>query len=292
MILEEQGIRTINDIGQMRQTAEELRLGGKSIAFVPTMGFLHEGHLSLIRKGKGMADIVVVSIFVNPAQFGPGEDYEAYPRDPQKDRENAENEGTDVLFLPEKNDLYPRGYETYIIQENLPNYLCGISRPGHFTGVMTIVAKLFNIIRPHYAVFGEKDFQQLAIIRKMSSDLNFGTKIIGASIVREHDGLAMSSRNKYLSSGQRSSALTLYRALSDAKEMAEKGETRADVLIDAAVQTISAAPETSIDYVKICGPDTLEDVAVVDRPVLMALAVKVGHTRLIDNTILQPGGSG
>ncbi|MFW5957746.1 MAG: pantoate--beta-alanine ligase [Desulfosalsimonas sp.] len=278
----------MNDIEQMRQTAEELRLEGKSIAFVPTMGFLHEGHLSLIRKGRGIADIVVVSIFVNPAQFGPGEDYEAYPRDPEKDRGHAENEGTNILFLPEKDDLYPRDYETYIMQENLPNHLCGISRPGHFTGVMTIVAKLFNIIKPHYAVFGEKDFQQLAVIRKMTADLNFNTKILGAPIVREHDGLAMSSRNKYLSTGQRKSALSLYRALSDAKEMAAKGETRAKALIEAAVNKVSAAPETSIDYIKICDPDSLEDVAVIDRPVLMALAVKVGRTRLIDNIMLLP----
>ncbi|MCF8109904.1 MAG: pantoate--beta-alanine ligase [Desulfobacteraceae bacterium] len=276
----------------MHQSARDVKRAGKSIAFVPTMGFLHEGHLSLIREARRLADIVVVSMFVNPTQFGPGEDFEAYPRDPARDSELAENEDTDILFIPEKQDLYPPGYETYIIQENLPGHLCGISRPGHFTGVMTIVAKLFNIIKPHYAVFGEKDFQQLAVIRKMVSDLNFDVKIIGSPTVRETDGLAMSSRNKYLSSGQRSSALTLYRALCDAKEMTAKGETRADALIDAAVQTISAAPETSIDYVKICDPDTLEDVAVIDRPVLMGLAVKVGRTRLIDNTILQPGSRG
>ncbi|MFP4452190.1 MAG: pantoate--beta-alanine ligase [Desulfobacterales bacterium] len=282
----------MSGIGQMQQTAREVRHGGKSIAFVPTMGFLHQGHLSLIRKAGQLANIVVVSIFVNPAQFGPGEDFEAYPRDPARDSDLAENEGTDILFVPEKQALYPQGYETYIIQENLPGHLCGISRPGHFTGVMTIVAKLFNIIKPHYAVFGEKDFQQLAVLRKMVSDLNFDVKIIGSPTVRESDGLAMSSRNKYLSSGQRSSALTLYRALSDAKEMTKKGKTKADALINAAVETISAAPETSIDYVKICDPDTLEDVAVIDRPVLMALAVKVGRTRLIDNTILQPGTSG
>lgn len=272
----------------MQETAAGFRRAGKTIAFVPTMGFLHEGHLSLIRQGKQMADILVVSIFVNPAQFGPGEDYESYPRDPQKDSALAEDEGADILFMPEKNDLYPQGYETYIYQENLPQNLCGLSRPGHFTGVMTIVAKLFNIIKPHYAVFGEKDYQQLAIIRKMTVDLNFDIRIIEAPTVREADGLAKSSRNKYLSDNQRSSALALNRALLEAEQMAAKGETRARILIQAAVETISAFPEASIDYVKICDPESLEDLEVVDRPALMALAVKVGQTRLIDNTMLTP----
>ncbi|MFW5975558.1 MAG: pantoate--beta-alanine ligase [Desulfosalsimonas sp.] len=278
----------MRDIEQMQETAEGFRQQGKSIAFVPTMGFLHEGHLSLIRHGRQNADILVVSIFVNPAQFGPGEDYESYPRDPEKDSALAENQGADILFMPEKNDLYPRGYETYIYQESLPQHLCGLSRPGHFTGVMTIVAKLFNIIKPHYAVFGEKDYQQLAIIRKMTADLNFGIHIIGAPTVREPDGLAMSSRNKYLNQRQRNSALQLNRALSEAQEMTVKGENRARILIEAAVEKISASPEVSIDYVKVCDPETLEDMEVVDRPALMALAAKVGRTRLIDNAMLTP----
>lgn len=272
----------------MQETAEGLRQQGKSIALVPTMGFLHEGHLSLIRHGRQNADILVVSIFVNPTQFGPGEDYESYPRDPEKDSALAENQGADILFMPEKNDLYPRGYETYIYQESLPQHLCGLSRPGHFTGVMTIVAKLFNIIKPHYAVFGEKDYQQLAIIRKMTADLNFGIHIIGAPTVREPDGLAMSSRNKYLNQRQRNSALQLNRALSEAQEMTVKGENRARILIEAAVEKVSASPEVSIDYVKVCDPETLEDMEVVDRPALMALAAKVGRTRLIDNAMLTP----
>ncbi|MFP4159401.1 MAG: pantoate--beta-alanine ligase [Desulfobacterales bacterium] len=278
----------MRDIEQMQETAEGLRQQGKSIALVPTMGFLHEGHLSLIRHGRQNADILVVSIFVNPTQFGPGEDYESYPRDPEKDSALAENQGADILFMPEKNDLYPRGYETYIYQESLPQHLCGLSRPGHFTGVMTIVAKLFNIIKPHYAVFGEKDYQQLAIIRKMTADLNFGIHIIGAPTVREPDGLAMSSRNKYLNQRQRNSALQLNRALSEAQEMTVKGENRARILIEAAVEKVSASPEVSIDYVKVCDPETLEDMEVVDRPALMALAAKVGRTRLIDNAMLTP----
>ncbi|MBS3809915.1 MAG: pantoate--beta-alanine ligase, partial [Desulfobacterales bacterium] len=199
--------------------------------------------------------------------------------------------GTDILFMPEKQDLYPQGYETYIRQTNLPDHLCGLSRPVHFTGVMTIVAKLFNIVKPHYAVFGEKDYQQLAVIRKMTADLNFDIKIIGAPTVRESDGLAMSSRNKYLTAQQRQSALSLFRALKDAEQMVSKDETRPQVLVEKALDTISSAPETAVDYIKICDPETLEDVSVIDRPVLMALAVKIGQTRLIDNTMLSPNQS-
>lgn len=235
-----------------------------------------------------MADTLVVSIFVNPLQFGPDEDYESYPRDTERDSELVENEGADVLFMPEKSELYPQGYETYITQTALPQHLCGISRPVHFSGVMTIVAKLFNIVKPHYAVFGKKDYQQLAIIRKMTADLNFDTQITGSPIVREADGLAMSSRNKYLTSGQRPSALTLYNALWQAEQMTAKGETRAQTIIDKAVSIIAKAPETDIDYVKICDPDTLEDASIINRPLVMALAVKVGQTRLIDNTMLLP----
>ncbi|MCF8025957.1 MAG: pantoate--beta-alanine ligase [Desulfobacteraceae bacterium] len=272
----------------MQEAAGSIRLQGQSIALVPTMGYLHEGHLSLIKEARQMADTLVVSIFVNPLQFGPDEDYESYPRDTERDSELVENEGADVLFMPEKSELYPQGYETYITQTALPQHLCGISRPVHFSGVMTIVAKLFNIVKPHYAVFGKKDYQQLAIIRKMTADLNFDTQITGSPIVREADGLAMSSRNKYLTSGQRPSALTLYNALWQAEQMTAKGETRAQTIIDKAVSIIAKAPETDIDYVKICDPDTLEDASIINRPLVMALAVKVGQTRLIDNTMLLP----
>ncbi len=261
---------------------------GFTIAFVPTMGYLHEGHISLMEKGRQLADVLIASIFVNPAQFGPGEDYDAYPRNPQKDSALAQKAGVDVLFMPEKNQLYPEKYETYITQSNLPRFLCGLSRPTHFTGVMTIVAKLFNIVKPHYAVFGQKDYQQLAIIRKMTHDLNFDIKIVGAPIVREPDGLAMSSRNKYLSPEQRRSALALSRALAQAQQSVATGEIRASALIETAQKTITSVRETAIDYVVIGDPETLEEVSVIDRPVLMALAVKVGQTRLIDNCILSP----
>ncbi|MCF8037211.1 MAG: pantoate--beta-alanine ligase, partial [Desulfobacteraceae bacterium] len=266
----------------MQALAEDFRRQGQPIAFVPTMGYLHDGHLSLLAAGRQMADILVASIFVNPTQFGPGEDYDNYPRDPERDRALAEKAGTDVLFMPEKAQLYPEGYETYVTQTHLPRLLCGLSRPTHFSGVTTIVAKLFNIVRPHYAVFGEKDYQQLAIVRKMAADLNFDTQIIGAPIVREPDGLALSSRNKYLSPQQRQSALSLNRALAEAQQMAAGGETRAERIIEKAFQIITAQPQTEIDYVRLCDPETLEDVAVIDRPVLMALAVHVGQTRLID----------
>ncbi|MFP3981510.1 MAG: pantoate--beta-alanine ligase, partial [Desulfobacterales bacterium] len=279
-------IKEVRDINQMQALAEDFRRQDRAVAFVPTMGYLHDGHLSLLATGRQMADILVVSIFVNPTQFGPGEDYDNYPRDLQRDRRLAEEAGTDVLFMPEKDQLYPEGYETYVTQTHLPNHLCGLSRPTHFSGVTTIVAKLFNIVKPHYAVFGKKDYQQLVIIRKMAADLNFDTRIVGAPIVRESDGLALSSRNKYLSPQQRQSALSLNRTLTEAQQMVAGGEITAETIIEKAVQVITAQPQTEIDYVRICDPETLEDVDVVDRPVLMALAVHVGQTRLIDNTML------
>jgi len=285
---ETSAIKTIHDIRQMRKTAETLRTQGNTIAFVPTMGYLHEGHLSLMRQGRKLADTLVASIFVNPAQFAPGEDYDAYPRDPERDAALAEKAGVDILFMPHKKDLYPEGYETYITQTHLPGHLCGRSRPTHFTGVMTIVAKLFNIVQPDYAVFGQKDYQQLAIIRKMARDLDFGIDIIGGPIVRESDGLAMSSRNKYLSPSQRQSALQLYRGLEEAKKAVAKGETKAAALIETVEKIIASAPETNIDYIAVCDPDTLADQKIIDRPALMALAVRVGETRLIDNIILHP----
>ncbi|OQX62687.1 MAG: pantoate--beta-alanine ligase [Desulfococcus sp. 4484_241] len=280
-------IKTAKD---MQAHAEKTRMQGKTIVFVPTMGFLHEGHLSLLREGSRHGDHLVLSIFVNPTQFAAGEDFESYPRDFEKDAAAAQKEGVDVIFAPEKANLYDDDFETYVSLEKLPNHLCGLSRPTHFRGVATIVTKLFNIVKPHAAVFGEKDYQQLAIIRRMTRDLNFDIRIIGVPIVREPDGLAMSSRNTYLAPEQRQAALSLYRSLSEAQNMVKTGETRATRLIEEARRTISAFPENSIDYVTVCDPDTLEDVALIDRPVLMALAVRVGKCRLIDNMVLHPAG--
>ena len=276
----------------MQNRAEQIRTSGQTIAFVPTMGYLHEGHLSLMKRGRKLADRLVASIFVNPAQFGPNEDLSTYPRDPERDATLAEDAGVDILFMPGEAELYPAGYETYIVQTHLPDHLCGLSRPGHFRGVATIVAKLFNITKPHFAVFGEKDYQQLAVIRKMTGDLNFDTEIIGAPTVREPDGLAMSSRNKFLSEKQRQSALILYRCLTEARRAVAEGETDPRRIIEKNEAAIKSEADTVIDYIKICHPDTLEDIDAIDRPVLMALAVKVGDTRLIDNLMLFPPGAG
>ena len=278
-------IRTASEI-QTRSNI--LRRKGKTIALVPTMGFLHEGHLSLMREGRKRCDDLVVSIFVNPTQFGPGEDLEAYPRNLERDIELCRQVGVSAVFTPDKNELYGENFQTYVTLEKLPHHLCGLSRPVHFRGVATIVAKLFNIVKPHIAVFGQKDFQQLAVIRQMVRDLNFDIEIIGVPTVRKPDGLAMSSRNTYLTSRQRTSALCLYHSLRKAQEMVKNGEREASKIIAVTIALIESCPETQIDYVTICDPDTLEDVTEIEKPVLMALAVKVGRPRLIDNMILNP----
>lgn len=279
-------VKTISTIDEMRNTADGFWQAGRRIAFVPTMGFLHEGHLSLMRIGRKTADVLVASIFVNPAQFGPNEDFETYPRDLQRDLELCSKENVDLVFTPTTGDLYPEGYETYVGLERLPNHLCGLSRPVFFTGVATIVNKLFNIVRPHVAVFGEKDYQQLLIIKRMALDLNSGIEIISAPIVREPDGLAMSSRNAYLSAAQRPAALTLYGALLLAKEMVANGVREAALIVEETKRLIESQSETDIDYLTICDPETLADLKRIDQSALMALAVRVGKTRLIDNMML------
>lgn len=281
-------IEIIQSAAGMQRMAEQIRLRGETIAFVPTMGYLHDGHLSLMHEARRLGDRVVLSIFVNPAQFGPNEDLSKYPRDLERDLALAEKAGVDVVFTPAEKDLYPDGFETFVTQTRLPDHLCGLSRPGHFRGVMTVVTKLFHIVKPHYAIFGQKDFQQLAVIRRMTRDLNFDIDIIGCPTVREAGGLAMSSRNKYLSEIQRQSALSLYRALEDASRRVSEGETDPQAVIGSASATIEAAADTAIDYIRVCDPGTLEDLSAIDRPVLMALAVRVGATRLIDNMMLTP----
>jgi pantoate--beta-alanine ligase len=261
---------------------------GDSISFVPTMGFLHEGHLSLMKEGNRQGDKLVISIFVNPTQFGPGEDFDAYPSNLERDFKLARDIGVDVVFTPNTADFYPQEFDTFIDQKKLPNHLCGLSRSGHFQGVMTIVAKLFNVVNPDIAVFGEKDFQQLAIIRRMVKDLNFNIRIIGHPTVRESDGLAMSSRNSKLTPDQRITGLCLINSLKKAQNSLKENVTDAGTLIKNAIEFICSHPDTEIDYIKICDPDTLDDVAEINRPVVMAMAVKVGTTRLIDNMILIP----
>ncbi len=276
-------IEIIRTATAMQARARALRDDHKTIAFVPTMGFLHAGHLALMRTGREHSDILVVSIFVNPTQFGPGEDLEAYPRDLERDLDLLEEIGADIVFTPEPNDIYTPGFQTYISLENLPNRLCGLSRPTHFRGVATVVARLFNIVQPHTAVFGQKDYQQYVIIKRMVKDLGFDIQVIGAPTVREPDGLALSSRNAYLNPTQRESAPCLYRAMTRAARMVAEGILDAREIIDRATAFIEGHAEMQIDYITIVDPETLEDVSRIDRPVQMALAVKIGKTRLIDN---------
>ena len=278
----------ITDVGAMRAETARLRREGRRVGLVPTMGYLHEGHLSLIAQARQRADAVVVSIFVNPTQFGPGEDFADYPRSFERDCQQAEAAGADIIFAPTAEALYPDGYQTYVTLEHLPHHLCGISRPIHFRGVATVVTVLFVIVNPHVAVFGRKDYQQLLVIRRLARDLHFDIEIVGAPIIREPDGLAMSSRNTYLTESQRESARTLYGSLNKAAESVAAGVTDVERLIRAAADRITARPETLIDYIAVVDPETLETAPRVDRPVLMALAVKVGRTRLIDNMILTP----
>lgn len=265
-----------------------MRRQGKKIALVPTMGFFHEGHLSLMRIARKMGDDLAVSIYVNPTQFGPGEDLDAYPRDLDRDLKLAEKENVDVVFAPDNSELYTEKFQTYVTLEKLPNHLCGLSRPTHFKGVATVITKLFNIFKPHIAVFGQKDYQQFVVIRRMVRDLDFDIDVVGGPIVREPDGLAMSSRNSYLSPGQRESALCLYKSLVAAQSLIESGNKNAARIIDETSALINSHPETGIDYIAICDPETLADIRTINGPALMALAVKVGKTRLIDNMLLNP----
>jgi len=279
-------IQIVRHAGQMQEIAGRLRAEGRTIGFVPTMGFLHDGHLSLMEEAGRHADVLVISIFVNPAQFGPSEDLDAYPRDMERDLELAESVGVDIVYCPTTEDIYPTGYQTYVTLEHLPRGLCGRSRPVHFRGVATVVTKLFNTVQPDVAVFGEKDFQQLAIIRQMVTDLNFNIRIIGGPIVRESDGLAMSSRNAYLAQDERSAARSLSRALFEARDRVAAGERRAKVLCDMAAQQIASQPEADIDYIDVVDPATLETVDTITGEARMVLAVNVGRTRLIDNVAL------
>ncbi len=278
----------IEKIQELRKTLTGLRNQGMKVGFVPTMGYLHEGHLSLIRRAKAENDLVVVSIFVNPTQFGPNEDFQTYPRDLKRDQELAEVAGTDILFTPEVGEMYPDGFQTYVeVTGGVARRMCGASRPGHFRGVATVVLKLFNIVEPDRAYFGEKDAQQLRVIRQMARDLNLKVEIIGCPIVREADGLAMSSRNVYLNQAERKAALILYRALLRAKELIEMGERDAAVLREQLVKMIEAEPLATLDYLEIADSESLEPVAKLTGEIIIALAVRIGTTRLIDNMVFR-----
>ncbi len=270
---------------EMQRFSEERRGEGKNIAFVPTMGFLHRGHLSLMEEGRRRGDILVVSIFVNPTQFGEREDYEEYPRDLERDERLAGECGVDIIFVPSVSEMYPPNCQTFVSVEKVTKNLCGISRPTHFRGVTTVVTKLFNIVKPHIAIFGKKDFQQLVAIQRMVKDLNFDIEIIDMPTVREEDGLAMSSRNSYLNPEERKAALCLFSSLKRAEELFEGGERNAKRIVEEARRVIEKEPLAAIDYVKICDAETLEDLSEIDRKALLALAVKIGKTRLIDNLL-------
>jgi len=280
-------MEVIEKIKDMQAYSQDLRVEGKVIALVPTMGYLHEGHLYLMREGRKRADVLVVSVFVNPTQFGPNEDLEKYPRDFDRDREMMEEVGVDVIFHPQVDEVYPEGYQTFVTADGVSKNLCGLTRPVHFRGVATVVAKLFNCVLPHIAIFGRKDYQQLKVIERMAKDLNMDVGIIGMPIVREPDGLAMSSRNEYLKPKEKKAALCLYKAILAVRELFENGERRIGALTDKAIGVIMTENVANIDYVKLVNPETMEDlVGVVWDRALLAIAVYIGNTRLIDNTVL------
>ena len=273
-------------IEQMRSACQAAKRGGKRLGFVPTMGALHEGHLSLVRAAKARCDVLTASIFVNPTQFGPNEDFAKYPRSFERDRGLLEDEGVELLFAPSVEEMYPEGAVTFVTVEGLSDRLCGKSRPGHFRGVTTVVAKLFHITQPDLAFFGQKDAAQVAIIRRMVRDLNLGVEIVVCPIVREADGLAMSSRNAYLSPQQRRSALVLSRSLVQVKKLFEQGEHCTAKLGATGRQVFAEEPSVRLDYFQIVNPETLEPVESISAPALVAVAAFVGGTRLIDNIVL------
>lgn len=273
-------------IEEVRTLVKSWKKEGATVGFVPTMGYLHEGHGSLISRAREDNDKVVVSIFVNPMQFGPGEDLESYPRDLEKDSAYCESLGADLIFHPEPSEMYTEGFCSYVDMSVLTEELCGLSRPVHFRGVCTVVNKLFNIVQPDRAYFGQKDAQQLAVIKRMVEDLNMDLQIIGCPIVREADGLAKSSRNTYLSAGERQAALVLSRAVKCGQELVASGETDATVIVAQMKALIEQEPMARIDYVKAVDGMTMQQIDTVKKPMLVALAVYIGKTRLIDNFIV------
>lgn len=277
----------IRTVREMQRWSEDQRLERKTVAFVPTMGFLHEGHLSLVREAKTRGDVVVVSIFVNPMQFNQSSDFDKYPRNEAQDEHVLQELGTDVLFMPPPSEIYPDGYQTAVEVENVSQPLCGAFRAGHFRGVATVVAKLFNMVKPHCALFGEKDFQQCVVIKRMVQDLNFDIDIVTLPTVREEDGLAMSSRNARLSAVERETSLCVSRALKTAQEMVSRGQSSSAVILQAVQQVLTQKVGVRVEYASLCQPETLEEVEQVSGPTLLAIAVWVGSVRLIDNGVLQ-----
>ncbi len=284
-------MKIITTISEMQDHSDRLRDQGDRIGFVPTMGFLHEGHLSLMRKAREENHALVVSIFVNPTQFGPGEDYASYPRDLEMDASLCQEVGCDVLFTPGADEMYSQGNVTTVSVSGLTETLCGASRPGHFDGVTTVVSKLFNIVRPHMAYIGLKDYQQYRVILRMVQDLNININIIGLPTIREEDGLAMSSRNAYLYDDERSGALSLSRSLEAAREMVREGIRDPRAIEEKVTGIIESEPTNRIDYVSVVNADDLAPISTIEDRTLLALAVFVGDARLIDNTVLEINGN-
>ena len=279
-------MQIIQTVREMQRWSEDQRLERKTVAFVPTMGFLHEGHLSLVREAKNRGDVVVVSIFVNPMQFNQASDFDKYPRNEDQDERALEALGTDVLFMPPPAEIYPDGYQSAVEVEKVSQPLCGAFRPGHFRGVATVVAKLFNMVKPHCALFGEKDFQQCVVIKRMVQDLNFDIDIVTLPTVREDDGLAMSSRNARLSTAERETSLCVSSALTAAQELVSGGQSSSAVILQAVQQILTQNAEVRVEYASLCQPETLEEVEQISGPTLLAIAVWVGEVRLIDNCVL------
>lgn len=279
-------IKVVSTVCETRAQVKEWKNQGLTVGLVPTMGYLHEGHQSLIKKAVEENDRVVVSVFVNPIQFAPNEDLETYPRDLEADKRLCDSTGADLIFHPTPDEMYPDGFSTHIQMDNLTKELCGKTRPTHFGGVCTVVGKLFNIVQPDKAYFGQKDAQQLAIIKRMVRDLNFDIEIVGCPIIREPDGLAKSSRNTYLNADERKAALILSKAIKLGKEMVEGGERNAQTIIKAMTDKINTEPLARIDYVNVVDALSIEPLDVVKGEVLVAIAVYIGKTRLIDNFII------
>ncbi|RKY83862.1 pantoate--beta-alanine ligase [candidate division KSB1 bacterium] len=279
-------VEIIKKIKEMQKRAESFRRMGKRIGLVPTMGFLHEGHLSLIRNIRNDCDVLVVSIFVNPTQFGPGEDFKEYPRDFERDKKLINENGGDIIFAPDTEEIYGKNYLTFVKVRELSEIMCGRSRPTHFEGVTTIVAKLFNIVKPHIAIFGQKDAQQAVIIKKMVNDLNFDVEIKISPIVREKSGIAMSSRNTYLNNNEKEQALALYKSLLIAREEISKGERKSEGIKEKMKNCFEKYPDVKLEYIEIRDFDTLKDLNHLKGNVLIAVAAKIGCARLIDNIIV------
>jgi pantoate--beta-alanine ligase len=278
----------IKSVIEMQKRAESIHLSGKKIGFVPTMGALHDGHISLLHLARPICDVLVVSIFLNPTQFGQGEDYEKYPRDFKADEEKSKGANVDIIFYPEKNDIYPEGFSTSVKVQGLSDIMCGMSRKGHFKGVATIVLKLFNIVKPHIVIFGEKDYQQAVIIKRMVRDLNLDMEVITAPTVRERDGLAMSSRNVYLNESERIQATSIYKSLKEAEDLIKNGERNPSVIKEKMREIIEKNPYCKIDYIDIRDAENLIEIDIIKGKILIAVACFMSEkTRLIDNIVFK-----